>query len=191
MIYYRKDDEHGGTALGVVCAVLAIGLTCILPFALGVLVIAVSFFLEALPGSLYAADMGFAMLMLLYFIALGAAWYGTHHFLLFPWNMRVTERGLRIGRDNLPWPRRREELIIVEKRGLGRRSRFRAVYDSEFGRVRMHGLENTVNYSNPAVARSAVEARLDEVWEACERAREDAAQDRRQAAADTVADAQK
>lgn len=191
MIYYRRDDEGGGTALGVACAVLWVGLTCILPFALGLSIIAASFFLEAFPQSLYAADMGFPLLALLYFVAYGATWYGAHRFLLSPWSVRVTERGMRVGRDYLPWPRRREELIILEKRRLGGRIRYRAVYDSEFGRVRLRALEDAGEYGDSAVARQAVEDRLDEVWAACEQAREDAAERRRQAAAEPGADAQK
>ena len=191
MIYYRRGDVHGGIALGVVCAVLGIGLTCIMPFALGLSIMVASFFLEAFPQSLHAADLGFPLLALLYFVAYGAAWYGAHRFLLSPWSVQVTERGVRIARDYLPWPRRREELIIVEKRRLGRHVHHRAVYDSEFGRVRIRALESTDDYSDPAVARRAVEARLDEVWAACEQAREDAAERRRQAAAEPDADAQK
>ncbi|MBW3069553.1 hypothetical protein CWT12_03090 [Actinomyces sp. 432] len=190
MIYYQRDDEDGGTALGVVSAILAVGLTCILPFALGLSIIAVSFFLEAFPESLYAADMGFPLLALLYFVAYGATWYGAHRFLLSPWTVQVTERGVRIGRDNLPWPRRREELIIVEKHRLGGRIRHRAIYDSKFGRVRLRALE-AYTYGNSNAARQAVEARLDQVWAACEQAREDAAERRRQAAAEPGADAQK
>jgi len=190
VIYYRRDDEHGGTALGVVCAVLGIGLTCIMPFALGLSIMVVSFFLEAFPRSLHAADLGFPLLALLYFVAYGAAWYGAHRFLLYPRTVQVTGRGVRIGRDYLPWPRRREELIIVEKRRLGGRIRYRAVYDSEFGRVRLHVLEDAGEPGDLSVARRAVESRLDQVWEACERARRDAPgfQD---AAAEPGTDAQK
>ena len=191
MVYYRRDDAQGGTALGVVSAVLAVGLVCILPFALGLLVLAGSFFLEAFPESLYAADMGFAMLELLYFVMLGATWYGTHRFLLSPRTVQVTGRGVRIGRDYLPWPRRREELIIVEKRRLGGRIRYRAVYDSEFGRLRLHALEDAGEPGDLSVARRAVEDRLEQVWEACERARADAAKTCRQVAAEPGADAQK
>ncbi|PHP53687.1 hypothetical protein [Actinomyces ruminis] len=181
MIYYQKDDERGGTALGVVCAVLAVCLVCGLRLAL-------AFFAIFVIVDMAATG---ALILLCYFAALGAAWYGSHRFLLFPRTVQVTERGMHIARDYLPWPRRREELIMVERRRLVRRPHHRAVYNAAFGRVRMRGLENMKRYDDPAVARRAVEARLDEVWAACERAREDAAQHRRQAAAEPDKDAQK
>ncbi|WP_136193802.1 hypothetical protein [Actinomyces procaprae] len=181
MIYYQRDDEHGGTALGVVSAILAVVLVCGLRLAV---------MFSALFVIVDQAATG-AFVLLCYFAALGAAWYGAHRFLLSPRTVQVTERGMHVARDYLPWPRRREELLVVEKRRLGGRVHHRAVYDSKFGRVRMRGLENMKQYDNPAVARQAVEDRLDQVWAACEWARADAAKRRRQVAAEQGADAQK